>query len=534
MTAHPPLREVADLLRTVLGRPADWTDTLRPDTLLDGELHLESHDLAAWSLALRTRYGPAADLATHLTTLDLDALTTLTLADVATLAAGSTPGAPAEPDGKSTSASSNAPDPSPGAGAAPPGPAPSRGRPPRGRFLFVSLPLFGHVHPLAAVSRELLARGHQVLWAGSEAFLRPLLGPDTPIAPIPLRAHRGQADRGLAAARSRWDGYIVPHARHTLPGIERAVAAFRPDVLAVDQHAVAGALAAHRAGLPWASLAPTTMELTRPYRTAVPRVEEWIEGRMAAMWTAAGLPGTPPHDLRFSPHLLIGFTGTALTGPPARPDNAVLVGPALAAREPDRAFPWEWLDPARRRVLVTVGTLSLDLAADFHARMVEALRPLGDRLQAVIAAPDGTVADPPAHVLVRPRVPVLELMPKLDAVVSHGGLNTVCEALAHGVPLLVAPIKGDQPINAAQVAAAGAGRRVRFAHASPQQLRAELLAVLDDPAHAAAARRVQESFAAAGGAPAAADHLETLLPARPRVPRPAPPPSPSRTGNAHP
>ncbi|MFD0567702.1 glycosyltransferase [Kitasatospora saccharophila] len=390
------------------------------------------------------------------------------------------------------------------------------------------------MHPLAAVSRELLARGHQVLWAGSEAFLRPLLGPDTPIAPIPLRAHRGQADRGLAAARSRWDGYIVPHARHTLPGIERAVAAFRPDVLAVDQHAVAGALAAHRAGLPWASLAPTTMELTRPYRTAVPRVEEWIEGRMAAMWTAAGLPGTPPHDLRFSPHLLIGFTGTALTGPPARPDNAVLVGPALAAREPDRAFPWEWLDPARRRVLVTVGTLSLDLAADFHARMVEALRPLGDRLQAVIAAPDGTVADPPAHVLVRPRVPVLELMPKLDAVVSHGGLNTVCEALAHGVPLLVAPIKGDQPINAAQVAAAGAGRRVRFAHASPQQLRAELLAVLDDPAHAAAARRVQESFAAAGGAPAAADHLETLLPARPRVPRPAPPPSPSRTGNAHP
>ncbi|MFB7949488.1 glycosyltransferase [Kitasatospora phosalacinea] len=393
----------------------------------------------------------------------------------------------------------------------PPGPAAgARSRP--GRFLFVSLPLFGHVNPLAAVSGELLARGHEVLWAGSEAFLRPLLGAGTPIAPIPLRAHRGQADRGLAAARSRWDGYIVPHARHTLPGIERAVAAFRPDVLAVDQHAVAGALAAHRAGLPWASLAPTTMELTRPYRTTVPRVEEWIGQRMAAMWRAAGLPGEPPHDLRFSPHLLVGFTGEALTGPLEWPGNAVLVGPALAAREPDPAFPWGWIDPARRLVLVTVGTLSLDLAADFHARVVEALRPLGDRLQAVIAAPDGTVADPPAHVLVRPRVPVLELMPKLAAVVSHGGLNTVCEALAHGVPLLVAPIKGDQPINAAQVAAAGAGRRVRFAHASPEQLRTELLAVLDDPSHAAAARRVQESFAAAGGAPAAADHLETLLP----------------------
>ncbi|MFJ5231398.1 nucleotide disphospho-sugar-binding domain-containing protein [Kitasatospora sp. NPDC088391] len=380
-----------------------------------------------------------------------------------------------------------------------------------GRYLFVSLPLTGHVHPLAAVSAELRARGHQVLWAGSESFLRPLLGPDTPIAPIPLRAHRGQADRGAAAAKSRWDGYIVPHARHTLPGIERAVAAFRPDVLAVDQHAVAGAVAAHRAGLPWASLAPTTMELTRPYR-AVPKVEAWIGERLTAIWQAAGMPGEPPHDLRFSPHLLIAFTGEALTGPLPWPPNAALVGPALAPRPPDPDFPWHWLDPARRHVLVTVGTLSLDLARDFHARTVEALRPLGDRLQAIIAAPDGTVPDPPAHLLVRRRVPVLELLPHLDAVISHGGLNTVCETLAHGVPLLIAPIKGDQPVNATQVTAAGAGRRIRFDGTRPDRLRTELLTLLDDPAYTTAARHIATTFRKAGGTTAAADHLETLLP----------------------
>ncbi|WUH92891.1 glycosyltransferase [Streptomyces sp. NBC_00433] len=380
-----------------------------------------------------------------------------------------------------------------------------------GRYLFVSLPLTGHVHPMAAVSRELADRGHEVMWAGSESFLRPVLGPGTPITPIPLRAHRGQADRGMAAAKSRWEGYIVPHAKVTLPGIERAVAAFRPDVLAVDQHAVAGAIAAHRAGLPWASLAPTTMELTRPYR-ALPEVEAWLHRQMAAAWTAAGMPGEPPHDLRFSPHLLIAFTGTALNGPLDWPGNAVLVGPALAPRPPDTSFPWDWLDPGRRHVLVTVGTLSMDLAQDFHARVLQALRPIGGSVQAIVVAPDGTVPDPPeGDVLVRSRVPVLDLMPQLDAVVSHGGLNTVCEALAHGVPLVVAPIKGDQPINAARVAAVGAGRRVRFASVRPKTLREELLAVLDDPAYRAAAHRVRDSFAAAGGAAAAARHLEQLL-----------------------
>jgi zeaxanthin glucosyltransferase len=282
-------------------------------------------------------------------------------------------------------------------------------------------------------------------------------------------------------------------------------------VLAVDQHAVAGAIAAHRAGLPWASLAPTTMELTRPYR-ALPKVEAWIHRQMAAAWTAAGMPGDPPHDLRFSPHLLIAFTGSALNGPLDWPGNAVLVGPALAHRPPDPTFPWDWLDPGRRHVLVTVGTLSMDLAQDFHARVMEALRPLGEDLQTIVVAPDGTVPDPPeGDVLVRPRVPVLDLMPRLDAVVSHGGLNTVCEALAHGVPLVVAPIKGDQPINAARVAAVGAGRRVRFAGVRPKLLREDLLAVLDDPSYRAAAHRVRDSFAAAGGAAAAATHLEGML-----------------------
>ena len=150
------------------------------------------------------------------------------------------------------------------------------------------------------------------------------------------------------------------------------------------------------------------------------------------------------------------------------------------------------------------------MAKDFYQRVSEAVRPLGDRLQAIVVSPEAAVPDPPGHVLVVPRVPMLDLLPHLDAVVSHGGLNTVCEALAHGVPLIVAPIKGDQPINADQVVAAGAGIRVRFGRARPSQLGGALVAVLDDPGYRAAARRVRDSFAAAGGAPAAADHLERL------------------------
>lgn len=379
------------------------------------------------------------------------------------------------------------------------------------RFVIVCLPLPGHVNPIAAVARELTLRGHEVAWAGSESFLRPVIGEDATIFPIPLRAHRGQRDRGMLATKSRWEGYIVPHARVTRKGIEAAVESFRPDVIAVDQHAIAGAVVAHKCGLRWASLAPTAMELTRPL-AALPKVEAWIGERMAEIWTAAGMPGEPPHDLRFSPHLLIAFTGQALVGSAAVPHNAKLVGPALAPRPQDPAFDWDWLDPQRQQVLISVGTLSMDVSDDFDYfdRMVDALRPLADRLQAIVVATDAAIPSPPEHLLVRPRVPMLELLPKVSAVVSHGGLNTVCEALSFGVPLIVTPIKGDQAINASQVADAGAGLRISFDRASAAELRSALLTVLDDPAYRKSAQQVGESLAAAGGATAAAVHLEQL------------------------
>ena len=141
-------------------------------------------------------------------------------------------------------------------------------------------------------------------------------------------------------------------------------------------------------------------------------------------------------------------------------------------------------------------------------------RPLGDSVQAIVLAPPEELPGVPEHVLAIERIPQLELLPHMDAVVCHGGLNTVSETLSNGVPLVVAPLTRDQPINAANVVRAGAGIRVHFYRASPGQLRAAVIALLGDPAYRTAARMVRDSFAAAGGAAEAATRLERLA-ARP-------------------
>lgn len=371
------------------------------------------------------------------------------------------------------------------------------------RFLFVVPPLAGHANPAVAVAARLRDGGHEVAWVGSETYFRPLVGEGTTVFPTGLRPYRGQRDRGARALKSLWEGFVVPFARAILPAVEKAVTSYQPEVLVADQHALAGAAVAHRYGLRWATLCPQAMELTRPLRGR-PKVEAWIRSQLAAIAPDAGI------DLRFSPHLVVAFTTRALTGREWFPDHFALVGPAIGDRPAAPGFPWPALDPDRRLVLVTMGTLAQDLAADFYGRMVPALHPLADRLQAVLVAPESAVPDPPGHLLVVGRVPLLELLPRLAAVVCHAGFNTTGEALAHGVPLVLAPIKHDQPVVADQVAAAGAGIRVRFGRATAEQLRTAVTTLLDDPSYRVAAGRVRDSFTAAGGAAAAADHLARL------------------------
>jgi UDP:flavonoid glycosyltransferase YjiC (YdhE family) len=99
----------------------------------------------------------------------------------------------------------------------------------------------------------------------------------------------------------------------------------------------------------------------------------------------------------------------------------------------------------------------------------------------------------------------------MSAVLCHGGQNTVCEALSYGLPLVVTPIRDDQPIIAQQVADAGAGVGLRIDRLGATELRDAVRAVLDDPSYRVAAGVVRDSFAAAGGARSAAGQLEKLV-----------------------
>lgn len=375
------------------------------------------------------------------------------------------------------------------------------------RFLVVVPPFTGHVNPVIGVAEELRDRGHEVAWAGDATVLAGVLPGrwtvhDTGRAPL---TPRPPGLRGFAALEHLWERVLIPLAGWMEPGVRQAVALARPDVVLTDQQALAGALVAERAGLPWATMATTSSELVDPL-AMMPRLREWLAILLDGLREQFGDPAAEG-DLRFSPHLVIAFSTTALAGEPVVP--ALFVGPVQRHHADDGGFPWDALDPARAKVLVTTGTENIDVAAGFLRECASALR---DRpsVQGVFADPGDSLRDVEGDFVRMPWLPQQAVLPHMAAVVCHAGHNTVCEALAQAVPLVLAPIRDDQPVVAAQVAQAGAGLRLRFLHAKAGHIGQALDKVLTEPSFVTAAGRIRDSFAAAGGARAAADALERL------------------------
>ncbi|HEY1547756.1 MAG TPA: nucleotide disphospho-sugar-binding domain-containing protein [Kofleriaceae bacterium] len=376
------------------------------------------------------------------------------------------------------------------------------------RFLFVVPPLTGHVNPTVSVARALEARGHAVAWVGHPGKVRPLLPANATLFALPEHVDRAHADavadrartaRGAAALKFLWEDFLVPLARSMRPGVDAAVTEFAPDVMVCDQQALAGGLVARARELPWATSSTTSAGVVDPL-AGLPQVKRWFDDLVSELEREAGLD----HQGELSPRLVLAFTTQALV-PGTFPAHYKFVGPSIADRPETAAFPFDQLKSPT--VLVSMGTVNAEASGRFYATVIDALR--DQPVQVVLVAPG--ITDVPANFIVRAYVPQLALLPHMAAVVCHSGHNTTCEALAHGLPLVIAPIKDDQPIVADQVVAAGAGVRVKFGRVQAPELRDAVLRALSDPSLREAACRVRDSFAAAGGAAAAASHLEGLL-----------------------
>ena len=227
--------------------------------------------------------------------------------------------------------------------------------------------------------------------------------------------------------------------------------------------------------------------------------------------------GLPPiktiDDVYLAASAVIAYTAEPFEYPRSDwPAKLTLVGPGLW--EPP-AEPPDWLDKLEQPlVLVTCSTLFQN-----DRRLVEvasaafAREPFDVVVTTADVDPSGLSA--PSNVRVERFLPHAPLLERAACVVCHAGMGITQKALAHGVPVVAIPFGRDQPEVARRVETAGAGVRLPARKLTSERLREAVQQAIE---RRRGAERIAAAFADAGGAAAAAQVLEGLLPARVRGP----------------
>lgn len=339
------------------------------------------------------------------------------------------------------------------------------------RVLIATSPEKGHLNPMAGVAQWLRRLGHTVGWLcipepapqlarlGVEVLHLP-----PPESPAPAIETSGEALARLVldeVALGRWiRGLLLDSVPALLGPVREEVRRFRPDIMALDGMQYAAVLAAHEARIPWAGVSSALSLLEPMSDYGLRRNVRALAGDRQALFARHGFDARFRNCECLSPRLNIIFSTEVFLGPDADlPPATHLVGPSVPPepRGDEVDFPWERLGN-KPVVYVSFGS-QISWQPELFRTLTEAAAPLG--VTVVLSAGELAGTDfarsLPGDVVAMPYVPQRQLLARASAFVSHGGANSVMEALTAGVPMLLLPVCNDQPIQAHFLTRSGAG-----------------------------------------------------------------------------
>lgn len=428
-------------------------------------------------------------------------------------------------------------------------------------ILLCSTPVHGHVSPLLAVTRTLVAAGHDVRFLTGQRYREAVERAGATFLPLPESADYD--DRSVDAAFPGRVGLTGP-------------AGIRFDMIEIFLRPLRQQLAALRQALS----SPTDLIMSEPLFTGILGIlVEPAESRppivslgivplgVASKDTAPfglgvkpmpGFAGRARNALmsfmaekvifapvqKFAEEQVLSATGRELGGFflqwPTRadailqftvpefeyprsdlPETVHFVGPVSTSTPASTALPdwWHELDGSRRVVHVSQGTVANQ---DYEELILPTIRGLADDPGVVVVVTTGgrPVSSIPGRIppnaFLAEYLPYDELLPRTDVMVTNGGYGGVHFALRHGVPLVVAGMTEDKIEVSARIEWSGVGVNLRTNRPTDAAVAAGVRRVLGDPSFAGAAGRIGVAIARAPGVGGILPIIDELIATRSR------------------
>lgn len=384
------------------------------------------------------------------------------------------------------------------------------------KILFINGNAYGHINPTLALVKELTNSGEEILYFSTEEF----------------REKIETAGAGFISYGEKLNNFFEgfkPTGNHpfytlvefmlkmdevVIPIILEKVEDLKFDYIIHDSMFGGGRVIAEKLGLPaicsCTSFAMNTLPL--PPSMLEPGFHPQLDNLYLELEQAAkvwGLDSLKIMDIFFKKESLnLVYTSKLFQpGSEAFDNSFKFVGPSILERNEKISFPLEALQDTKV-IYISMGTINND-CTQFYQICMEAFA--GENVKVVMAVGNkidvASLGRIPENFILKNYVPQLEVLQKTDAFISHGGLNSVSEALFFGVPVAAIPRANDQPMVARQLTALGAGIGLKMEEVTTRILKDTVRKLIEEDSYKAASRRIGDSFRKAGGYKAAVEYV---------------------------
>jgi MGT family glycosyltransferase len=427
------------------------------------------------------------------------------------------------------------------------------------KFLVATMPVPGHVAPFAPLVRELLKRGHEVVWYGSRHFQKSIEATGARFTPLKTGVDFGDSQynrhfperakySGLKQVVFEFEKLFVESIPGMVKDLTEVMEQYRPDVLLGDPAVVATRVLSETRDIPAAVLNITVLNFESPelpafglglphdtslfgrlrnrlsYKLVDHIVFRPVNRAFAAMSRKNGWI-IRPFRSSIPPHLQLQPMVPSFEFPVSEmPRQLHFVGVLLPDAPPDFTPPAWWervLKSGKPIVLVTQGTV----ATNVDELIRPTLEALKDEDVWVVATTGGKPAAElgfpiPANAVVEPFIPFATIMPHINAYVTNGGYGGICIALAAGVPVISAGTTEDKMEVGNRVSHSGVGINLKTNRPTTEQVRTAVRKLLSQPSYSERARSIQSELAQHDAPNESATLLEELARTRQPVLRP--------------
>ncbi len=384
------------------------------------------------------------------------------------------------------------------------------------KIVFFCIPAHGHTNPTLGVVRELVDRGHQVLYYSYEMMRQKIEDAGAVFIPCddydmemklePKDAVRLGSDLALSTR------VLVETTLALDDMVCRDMEKLQPDCIVADSMAVWGKAVAMKLGIPFVS-STTTFAFNRHSSKIMPQ----SSGDLLRMLIS--MPKVNRQIRRLQKH---GYpvrnildiisnddhTHTVVyTSEQVQPYGETFLKEYYAFVGPIVRDSQQSIDKNREKlVYISMGTVNNDMLPFYRSCICAFSQSAYQVILSVGNLVDiGALGYIPDHISVYPQVDQIAVLKEADVFITHCGMNSVSEALYYGVPMVMYPKTTEQKGVAVRTAQLGAG--LMLEKEDSKTMLDAVNRVLTDSSFTENARRISGELKSCSGAAGAAEKI---------------------------